>query len=191
MTTTELFVEILIIGFGALIWLFLFLVSIVGHSWLTQASTLSSWFSLGLTLAVTYVFGIIIDRLADFLFGKWDKKLRFTVFQDGPGVYQEARTVIYGTSESLRNWFQYGRSRLRICRGWSINCLLCIISLNLFIWIRLPSSAPRLPLSIFGSFVFLFILLGAIRVWHSLTKAEYRRLYEEFIFLEKTQAKSQ
>ena len=96
--------------------------------------------------------------------------------------YQRARTIVYDQSLSLRDWFQYGRSRLRICRGWTVNSLLCIATLNAFIWIRLPTDSPRLHLTLFSSVTFGLLAIGVLSAWHRLTDGEYQRLWEEYSF---------
>jgi len=75
MNTTNLFVELVIIGIGAGVWLLLTLLCVFGYSWipLEKIMTLPALIP---TLALLYVLGIVVDRMADFAFQCWDKNLR-------------------------------------------------------------------------------------------------------------------
>jgi hypothetical protein len=163
MSTTDLFVELIIIGIGALLWIPLTLLSIFGYSWVplevwaTSLDQLLTIVALIPALSITYVLGILVDRLGDRTFQGWDKRIRNKCFSD-PADYQRARTIIYNQSESLSNWFQYGRSRLRICRGWAVNSVLCVLGLNLFTWSRVPGDYPRMQLALLGSLFFGLLL---------------------------------
>ncbi|MFI3197869.1 MAG: hypothetical protein QX196_06050 [Methylococcaceae bacterium] len=180
MNTTALFVELLITGIGAGVWFSLTLLCVFGYSWIPFEKIIILP-ALIPTIALLYVLGIIIDRISDLAFQGWDKSLRQKHFNKSTD-YQRARTIVYGQSLSLRDWFKYGRSRLRICRGWTINSLLCIASLNAFIWIRLPADCPRLHLTLFSSVMFGLLSIGALSAWYSLTYREYQRLREEYSF---------
>jgi hypothetical protein len=184
MKTTELFVELVVVGFGALLWIPLTLLSIFGYSWipsgvwdisLTQALAI---IAIVPVLVITYVFGILIDRLGDLVFDPFDAKIRQEYFTEPE--HQRARTIIYVQSESLSTWFHYVRSRLRICRGWALNSLFCALSLNALIWSRVPSGYPRIQLSLAGSLLFLLLGGGSVYAWLSLTISEYIRLKEEY-----------
>jgi hypothetical protein len=189
MSTTNLFVELVIIGIGASIWLTFTLLCVFGYAWIpldwsnpvAHLEKIITVPALIPTLAVAYVFGIVVDRIADLTFQGWDRKLRQKHFSQSVD-YQRARTVIYDQSPSLRDWFQYGRSRLRICRGWTINSSLCIITTNAFIWMWLPADSPRLHLSLFGSVAFGILAVGALSAWYRLADGEYKRLWEEYSF---------
>jgi hypothetical protein len=69
MATTAMFIEILIIGLQAVVWLALLAASIFGTK-SVQLQNLSDWETLIVVLvfAIAYVLGILVDRLADTVF---------------------------------------------------------------------------------------------------------------------------
>ena len=78
MATTALFVELVVIGFGAAIWVVLLACSLFGSEWLAIREQLGVVLALP-SIAFVYVLGIVSDRVIDGLFGKvWG--------HDGDGV---------------------------------------------------------------------------------------------------------
>ena len=123
MNTTDLFVELIVIGVGATMWVALLVLSIFGYAWVSF-DHLFALPSLLPILAITYIFGIVTDRIADSLFDKvWKPKLAQQFYQQDGDDYDDRRYV-YLRSERLASLLEYGRSRLRICRGWVLNTTL-------------------------------------------------------------------
>ena len=67
MGTTELFVELIVIGVGALIWMVLGTLGIFGYDWVPLDRILSIS-ALIPFLSMIYIIGIITDRIADVIF---------------------------------------------------------------------------------------------------------------------------
>jgi hypothetical protein len=185
MSTTNLFVELIVIGIGAAFWVVFVILSIFNYTWV-PFDKLMSLPAIVPGLSVIYVLGIVVDRLADWVFHFRAESLCLKWFRSLEEYYT-ARTLIYTRSESLRELFEYSRSRLRICRGWVINCILIVCGLNLFIWFRLSPSDGRLKLSIFGSLSLGLFALGAWHAWYGLASNEYRRLLEQSTLLKREQ----
>lgn len=185
MSTTDLFVEIIVIGVGATIWIVLLALSIFGYSWVPSGQVFSLA-SLLPILAITYVLGIVTDRVADTLFDKlWKPSLAQQFYQQDGDDYDDRR-YIYLRSEQLAHLLEYGRSRLRICRGWTLNSLLILGSFNLFIQLQLPHASLKLTAFLFGN---LFLVLLTYCLWFSwkqLTLADYRKVKRQSAWL-KTQ----
>jgi hypothetical protein len=179
MNTTNLFVELIVIGMAAVVWLCFLAASIFPLKPIELLSTTVSASALAPTLAASYILGIAIDRLADFVFQHRDHKLRARRFSSSD--YQRARTVIYAQSESLSGWFQYCRSRLRICRGSAINTVLITIAVNAFIWTRRPAPEQALLMSLTCSLAGLTLAVGFWAAWERLTNSEYQRLEQEWV----------
>lgn len=188
MSTTSLFVELVVIGVGAAVWLALAVLSVFGCAWLPPPSSIALP-ALVPALALMYVLGIVVDRIADDLFQPWDGRLRWKRFRAADD-YQRARTIVYDQSDSLRDWFQYNRSRLRICRGWVINSLLCILSANAFIWLQMDGG-PRWAVSLFTTVALALLTAGLCSAWHRLADGEYKRLWEEYSFAREEKARQQ
>ena len=67
MSTTNLFVELIVIGIGAAIWVVLAALAVFGYSWVPLDQVFST-FAAAPFLGVVYVLGIILDRVADAVF---------------------------------------------------------------------------------------------------------------------------
>ncbi len=181
MNTTNLFVELVVIGVGAAIWVMLLVLSLFGFGWVSF-DTLLSLPAIIPCLAVVYVLGIVLDRMADKIFEQWAAPLASQWFKSAE-EYRRARTFIYTRSDALRDLFEYSRSRLRICRGWALNSFLILITLNVFVWSRVTPEDVRFKVSMFGTIFFLFLGMGAWRAWHRLVGNEYKRLHEQYTYL--------
>ncbi len=179
MNTTSFFVELIVIGVGAAIWAVLAVLSIFDVSWL---STSSFSRDLGLLLVVpalslVYVLGIITDRAADWLFGPWSRALQQRAFGSAEEYYR-ARTTLYARFAALTDLYEYGRTRLRICRGWALNAALILIAFDMFAT-RQTSAYPRGPLWVTGTIGFGLLAVSALMAWRGLTVQEVARLHHQ------------
>lgn len=114
MSTTSLFVELVVIGIGAALWVSLAIFSVFDYTWVPFDKAMSLP-AIILGLSLIYVLGIVVDRLADRIFQLRNEPLCRKWFESSED-YHRARTLIYIRSETLRDLFGYSRSRLRICR---------------------------------------------------------------------------
>jgi hypothetical protein len=182
MGTTDLFVELIVIGIGGAIWLLLLIFSAFGYDWVP----LEDMFSLAALipfLSVVYMLGIVVDRLADAAFGKlWDAPLRRRVYAQ-EDEYLDDKRLIYIHPGRLGDLLEYGRSRLRICRGWTLNALLILISMDIFVWTRLTGDSLRLKLTLFGSLALALFALGNWFSWRQLSLANYHKIKRQSAFL--------
>jgi hypothetical protein len=190
MTTTALFVELVVIGVGAVLWVILAVLALFGYSWVTltfeQATSVTSLVPL---LSFAYLLGIIVDRIADQVFAIPASRLRARWFAEAADYYR-ARDIFY-LKAPTRDLAEYNRSRLRICRGWAINCAAAITALNAFVWAQLPNEYPRLKIASMGSVIFLLLCLGALNAWRELSTDAYERLKEQTkLLLEEPSAQS-
>lgn len=178
MSTTSLFVELIVIGASASAWFVLFTISLFGFRWIPS----SDWLTLPMIIALlplVYVMGIVTDRIADAIFDRlWANRLRANWFPT-LGEYYIARRQILTRSEHLADVFEYGRSRLRICRGWAFNLILVAIFLNLFVWTHLAAEPWALGVSLFGTFMLLGLALACWYSWRSLANSEYRKIKDQ------------
>lgn len=182
MNTTNLFVELVVIGAGVSLWLLLLTGGVFGYGWvsLDQALLVASAIP---ALALTYVFGIVWDRISDALFERWwADDLRATFFPDR-AAYYEARRLILTKSPPLSELLEYGRSRLRICRGWTLNAVMIALSLNLLLWLNYRDAAAVGPVSLAGTIASLALAGGSWFAWRSLAQAEYRKIKEQSVHL--------
>lgn len=175
MSTTNLFVELIVIGVSAFAWLIYFVLAIFDIRFETLSSTLSIPV-LVIMLPLIYVLGILTDRIADSIFDKlWGNRIREKWFTSREKYYQ-MRGNIFSNEERMSDMLEYGRSRLRICRGWAFNSIVlalvvCIFSLNQNANID------------WGNSVLLFLIISPLIIaitcwfaWKSLLESEYRKI---------------
>src|SRR5437879_6196783 len=168
MSTTSFFVELIVIGVGAAIWIVLAVLSIFGVSWLSTSSFNKDlgFLLVAPALSLVYVLGIITDRAADWVFGPWSRALQRREFENAKEYYR-ARTIVYTRHESLTDLYEYGRSRLRICRGWALTAVLILIAFDVFT-ARQMSADLVCRLLIDNNMGFGLLGAGALAAWRGL-----------------------
>jgi uncharacterized membrane protein YqaE (UPF0057 family) len=109
--TTLLFAELLVIGFQVSIWFSLLALSIFGYTWLQVflSSGFANWQALIVVvlLSVVYVLGIVFDRLADFVFSGWDRRIRNQIIPVAPMPVAVMRFELGKDNEYLNRQFEY------------------------------------------------------------------------------------
>jgi len=190
MSTTNLFVELIVIGVGALVWVSLVVLAAFGWQWV-PADRVFSTEALLFFVAIIYLLGIVTDRIADAsierLFGN---SLRRGFFSD-PREYHRSRLIILSRSERLAQLLEYGRSRLRICRGWAFNSLLAAVCLNIFLWTRVRDESFAAAVSVFGTIVFCLLAATCFYSWKKLVITEYVKTKEQSGFLLEAEPKAE
>ncbi len=182
MNTTDLFVELIVIGVGATMWVALLVLSVFGYDWV-PFDHLFALPSLLPILAITYILGIVTDRLADGLFDAiWKSNLAQQFYgQDGDDY--DDRRYIYLRSERLASLLEYGRSRLRICRGWCLNTLLILVCLDLFILRQVAGTSAKVSILLFSNVALGLLIYGLWFSWRQLTVADYRKVKRQSAWL--------
>lgn len=135
MSTTAVVAEIVIVGLEAEAWFALLVVTIFGRGWvdLTTASNFVP-ILLVLMLAAAYALGIIIDRVADTAFrrfnrsrvGLWNNR-RFGMGSEGwvlPERERAMRTTVMNAGGGMATFLDYQRSRIRVARGTALNAFI-------------------------------------------------------------------
>lgn len=180
MATTSLFVEILVIGSIAEIWITLFLLSFVNINAALASSvvTLAEKFSTLLLfplLALTYAIGWVINFLAERLFKPYfQTKFRDQVFKGAGVKYTEARSiVVQNASEEVINEMEFDRHILRIARGSVLNFVMIAIVLLL----RVDGNSP---LVIAGIGVSLAIAVVSFFQWLTRYRHSYSRILDAY-----------
>jgi hypothetical protein len=127
MPTTQLFVELLVVGMGVVSWIVLLVAAVVGLPLSPQAAALGPG-ELAAVTATAYVLGIMLDRIARTLWGAFlyrPERIHGTPTDD-------AERMICCKSERLWNTCAYNRSRFRICRAWTLN--FALLALTYALW---------------------------------------------------------
>lgn len=134
-------------------------------------------------LATTYVAGIIWDRVVDYVFEKiWVERWRLEFFPNKYDYYN-ARRKILTKSERLSDLLEYGRSRMRICRSWTLNSILIGLSLNILLFEKFLGNDNFEILVITATSISVAFSIGAWFAWASLVKTEYRKIKEQSLYL--------
>jgi len=183
MSTTNLFVELIVIGVGAATWVVLLVLALFGYAWVPVDRLFSPPAAIPL-LAVVYVLGIISDRIADVVFQwRWNDDLLDLHYSDRADYFSDRRRILT-QSERFSELLEYGRSRLRICRGWAFNSVLIAVALNAFLWSIKGEQGFAWAVSIAGSVSMLVFALAAWFAWRKLVMNEYRKIREQAEYLE-------
>jgi 8-oxo-dGTP pyrophosphatase MutT (NUDIX family) len=124
MATTAIFVEILIIGLEAFIWIALLSGTDAIQNCTKTLVGLKEYSALitMLVVAAAYVLGIFIDRIADNYF----KRFRFET--KTPASVGMMRLHVMKESEGIAKFVDYQRSRLRIARATYLNLLITMVA---------------------------------------------------------------
>jgi amino acid transporter len=125
MNTTQLFVELLVIGSGAAVAFLILLIS----SQTINISFISSLISLIPIIAVIYILGILTDRISRSLFCPLENYIERIQKHKNSQDFEIIKCQIISKSEHYKAEIVYNRSRVRVCRGWVINFLLIGFSL--------------------------------------------------------------
>lgn len=183
MTTTQLFVELLVIGFGALAWLLLFAAVFFGVDPARLNPAFLSFSALLPLASFAYVLGILVDRVADRLLDRLDDRHRREFFGDDKNGYFVARRTLLVKAPELWTHLEYGRSRLRICRGWALNAVLLLVALDLFAIVHRPAALLSVP-SIIVCNLALVIFAGlSFWCWRALNRKEYKKIGRQSVWV--------
>ena len=130
MSTTSVFVEILIVGLQAMIWVGLIVFAkYAGHDKCLAALTKYEQYSALITtllLASAYVLGIFVDRVADCVYVLF----QYRDPEKPPARVAEMRLQIMHQSEGMAKFLDYQRSRLRIARATVFNLFVTLVVLS-------------------------------------------------------------
>jgi hypothetical protein len=205
MQTTQLLVEIIVVGVGGAIAIMLAACAVFGVDDVASAiDTLSGISTILPLLALIYVLGIVIDSFAKLLFTIPKKTIRTKKFRlpqsdqneireslgvspiedwdkNGEGemrLFYHARAYVYQHADGLRGLFEYTRSMQRICRGWVFNSVFILISYLMCRWTDPVSTS--LQENLFVSALFVIYGLGCLYGWYRMISSEAKRLSGQY-----------
>ena len=185
MNTSLVFAELVIIGLEGGIWLaFLFAAGFGAETLASIFSSFEKWQLLiaAILLALIYVVGVIIDRIADSLFRRKEHILDEEIVGDMPVTIPVMRFSLGTQNDFLNQQLEYTRTRMRIVRASTVNFLLIAASLSLFLFTRLT----EVSVTTRWGYVFVAMLVGAAfsyasyRTWKSLIRAHLKLAKEMY-----------
>ncbi|MBW3588084.1 MAG: hypothetical protein KY429_01525 [Actinobacteria bacterium] len=168
MSTTALFAELLVVGIGALSWIALIAIALFGPESFDTKLLSSPLVLLGL-LTAGYMAGIVIDRISDALLKPVAARIRSSHYAETI-EFQNDREFVYQRS-AMKPSFEYGRSRLRIARGWAVNSSLITLS-GLLAVLTQASQEECLKLALLVSVAGVSLVVGNLFAWANLVKSE-------------------
>lgn len=173
MSTTLLFVEILLIGLQSAVWIIFLVLVLWGNDFLKLLENV--WLSdiniaIGLIIiSFLYTIGIFVDRLADTIFERWYSSLKNKIFPNRKTPTQKMRFELSKSNPELANNMYYARSRIRIARASAINFLLITILSLIYVITRFPVSASRNTLAIYIIIIGALLTTSIIWAWKKLS----------------------
>lgn len=186
MATTDLFVEILMIGAIANVWVCLILLAILSPTTALISSIVHSMGEVSTLLilpflAVTYVLGWTINFLADYLFrrlfqrGVRDRIVEEACLKDKGYHYIRSFFSQKASDKLVQDW-DYTRHSIRLARSSALNfiAMACALLLHL--------NVHRLLIMIGAGFC---VVIAILAYWQAstLSRSNYRRLIEVYKML--------
>ena len=170
MKTTALFVELIVIGAGALIALGILITAVFDINLQFVKENLLL-FSIPL-LSFTYLLGIIVDRIADNLFDSLhtEKKTKLQ------GDYYLKANIAAKDGEKLYELLEYTRSRVRISRGWLFNFFLIETAVSIHIGCKFSSISAPFYLWLKISAIFFGFALITYFTWKKLVHSYFQKV---------------
>lgn len=176
MNTTSLFVELIVVGLHATIWVGLLGLATFGY----RLDELDRMLSLNLAvpvLALSYVLGIVVDKLADLLVIARDQRIRKQYAAPDEPSFLDMRFAILSRSDAVYQQLEYIRSRMRIARAAILNWGLTTLALLIVLWVH-PGVALSADRRAGATFVIallgLFLVALSYHSWTALTRTYIR-----------------
>lgn len=165
MQTTQLYVELIIIGLEGSIGILFAFISLFGFEKFNKViSYLNTLPATIIALGFLYILGLILDRFADLVFQKLEDKYR-----EQSGIQAKSVLVILTKTEHLK-FFEFTRTRSRILRSSTIITLFSTIMAVVCFVIR--------PINGSINAVFFCGLLGSFLFFVSF--CSYRKILKRF-----------
>ena len=191
MNMTSFFVELVVTGIHTALWIALVILSLVGFRDINAESVLTLNLALPI-LAIAYIMGIIVDRVADRLTFQRDRQIRNEFDVKGLPSFRAMRLYVLSKSKDVYEELEYTRSRMRITRAGIVNFPLTSLALLLFIWRQLDDALPemsdRLIASALVVAVGLVLTLLSLQAWQDLTRTYTKHTIVAFQILQSGQA---
>jgi hypothetical protein len=180
MSTTNLFVELVVIGVGAFTWVCLLLLAIFGVDAAFLKELINTPAATVPALSAIYLLGIVTDRLADGLFhlARMETKHRES-YAEGKEQYFRDRAFVLANSQQFAQLYEYSRSRQRICRGWAFNAVAILVSLDLFLLMRHSNVHNWGVVALVTSCFLAALAIACWLSWEAMTDTELKRIKEQ------------
>lgn len=167
MEFTQLYIEMVIIGLEASIWIYTSFLDISGNKIFDGISRITDSFALSVFLiGILYVIGIVMDGIANIIFQNNENKIR-----QKSGLQAKSTILIWQETEQAKKYFEYARSRIRILRSSVVNIPLISVTL---IWYVFRFEYNRL-FSLYILFLGAFFTVMAWMAFQKLLNSYYNK----------------
>ncbi len=176
MSTTNLFVELIVIGVGVFIWLML-LTGIISPEVFNYLTGINIDFLSAIpVIAIIYVMGIISDKSVDSIFYTlWEEKIRKKIIKDK--LYYKTINAISTKYPDIANKLEYIRSRIRIIRSWVIHFIMIAVTFSFYISLRcMYDLRQKIILIIFSSLILICFSILSFYSWHYMSETYFKKI---------------
>lgn len=179
MSTTTLFVELLIVGLEACTWLTLLIGALFGFDWLlafVSAFEKAEAFTTAVLLCFAYLVGIVVEEVSDWLIKPWASRIRIRALKQKTGQPEsyDMQAYVYSHSSEATKQLDYMRSRRRILRASIFNIAMISVFALITTWTRASISNDLRT-----GFTWFICLAGLMAV--GLTAFAYRRVHVDYL----------
>jgi hypothetical protein len=193
MNTTNIFVELVVIGFHTLIGIAIIVLALFGYQNADAEKLLTINLALPV-LATAYILGILIDRISDRIFIAQDYKMRPSDSDANLPSFLTMRFYILHKSSDIYAQLEYIRSRLRIARASVFNFILMTIAVLVFVWLQFGKSIPtQNSILIYASTLVVgaILTLASYQSWRGLVTSYSISTIRAYTLLRDEEAKNQ
>ena len=191
MATTNLFVELIVIGIGSFAWVCLLLLALLGVDVVPLEKLIGMPAAAVPALAAVYLLGIVTDRLADSLFHLASTRHKHeSHYNGGSKQYYCDRAYVLANSEQFALAYEYSRSRQRICRGWTLNSVAILICLDLLLWRNRDGIGDWSCVMTIASIFLAALAVACWMSWNAMSNTELLRIREQAGILSRRSAPS-
>jgi dATP pyrophosphohydrolase len=181
MRTTNLIVEILVVGLMSFCWVALAIILGAGQEVVDTFSQMFRWkpsvvVAIPVLLSFAYTLGVIINRLSDFILRSKDSRLRRSFFggtdSESLSRWRWAQVAVLAGSESVKSRLDFGRSLLRVARSAFTNFLLLAVLFPLTL-LRLGSLYSHWDMALTACLLFILLSVCSYYSWRRLAIVDY------------------
>lgn len=188
MSTTDLFVELIVVGLGAFGALAMLLLAVLGVDPSLLQQLLAEPAAALPALVLIYLLGIVTDRFADRLFNLWwVEHKQQQLYPGGQAQFHLDKTLVLAQSERFAQLYEYSRSRQRICRGWAFNGVLLLLTAELLLFCRFNHLAKLPVLATTVALLMLVLVFCCWQAWQLMVNTELKRVQEQAGLLRRQQ----
>lgn len=167
MNTTSVNLEIVLIGMESLSVIFLCILAEYGiEATMNSMKVFNEIFGLFVLMGMSYILGITVDRLADFLTSYFEKRIK------NKYKLKSQSSILIKMDQTQFPFIEYTRSRIRITRSTVVNFLLIYIAFCWFDYAQLKNYSLWWIVTLFC----VIMIVTNCFAWFKLTDSFYEKM---------------